>query len=134
VQAKARANGAKKELAMTRSEAVREISKEWLNDTFVAKNVDYGSSYMLSGETLRLWFPDGILIDSPLKCVFMGLLTRMLDKLIRTSNLILRAKAEQVADEKAYVTMGDLGVYGFMTAEVLKNGIKPNSCIDSSDR
>jgi hypothetical protein len=117
---------------MNRAAKVLEISKVWLNDTFVAKNLDYGSSYVLTGTTINLWFPEGIVLDSPVKHVFMGLLTRMLDKLIRTSNLVLRAKKEQVADEKAYVTMGDLGVYGFMTAELLKNGLDENKEHSSS--
>jgi hypothetical protein len=109
---------------MKRSQRVLEISKEWLNDTFVSKNADYGDSYVLTGETIRLWIPEGIVLDTPLKHIYIGLLTRMLDKLIRTSNLVFRGKPEQVRDEKAYMTMGDLGVYGFMACEVLKNSFE----------
>jgi hypothetical protein len=108
---------------MTRNEAVVALVNEW-SATFLDKNADYGSSYLLTGQTLALWFPEGIVIDSPLKMIFVGLLTRMLDKLMRASNLVLRGKKEQVVDEKAYVTMGDLGNYGFMTAELLKNGVE----------
>jgi hypothetical protein len=107
----------------TITQRVLDIAKMWLNDTFVAKNSDYGASYILTGKTIQLWFPDGFSLNSPVKHAYLGLLTRMLDKLIRTSNLILRGREGLVEDEKAYVTMGDLGVYGFMTAELLKNGI-----------
>lgn len=106
---------------MTRNEAVVEIVKEWL-DTFVEKNTDYGSSYLLTGRTIALWFPDGVVLDSPFKMIYYGMLTRMLDKMMRASNLVLRGVSEKVKDEKAYVTMGDLGNYAFMTAELLKNG------------
>jgi len=107
---------------MTRIESVIALSQEWLNDVFVAKNKDYGASYLLTGKTIALWFPQGIVLDSSFKMIYLGMLTRMLDKLIRVSNLVLRSVPEQVKDEKAYVTMGDLGNYAFMTAELLKNG------------
>jgi hypothetical protein len=94
-----------------------------MGETFVAKNEDYGNSHILSGKTIDLWFPEGIVLDTPLKKVFMGLLTRMLDKLIRTSNLVLRGTEEQVKDEKAYQTIGDNGVYSFMAAEAILNGV-----------
>ena len=30
----------------------------------------------------------------------------------------------KIQDEKAYETLGDLGVYGFMAAEVARNGVE----------
>lgn len=104
----------------SRAERVKDIAGSWIGDTFVQKNTDYGSSYILAGETIELWFPEGVTLDSQLKVIFFQLLTRMLDKLIRTSNLVLRGKAELVEDEKAYQTIADNGVYSFMTAELLK--------------
>ena len=103
----------------TRAERVRQIAEEWIGDTFVKKNNDYGNSYILAGNTIKMWFPDGLVLDSHIKVTYFQLLTRMLDKLIRTSNLVLRSKTEQVADEKAYQTIADNGVYSFMTAELL---------------
>ena len=102
-----------------RTERVVEISKEWMDKIFRAKNDDYGESYVLTGQTIHLWLPEGFTIDSEAKAVFIGLLTRMLDKLIRTTHLVFRGSVEKVADEKIYQTMGDLGVYGFMTSEYL---------------
>ena len=92
---------------------------EW-SHTFKAKNSDYGSSYILAAQTVQLWFPEGVTLNSEIKQVYFGLLVRMLDKLLRASNLILRDSQAQVKDEKAYQTLGDLGAYGFMAAEAVK--------------
>jgi len=107
---------------MSRSSEVQAICREWI-DTMAVKNADYGDSHILSGQTLNLWFPDGVPLDTPLKHAFYGLLTRMLDKLIRTANLVLRERTEQVQDEKAYQTIGDNGLYSFMAAELLLHGV-----------
>lgn len=114
----------------TRAEAVHDIARQWVGTTFVEKNADYGNSYILAAETLQLWFPGGVLLDSGIKTTFYQLLVRMLDKLIRTSNLVLRQGTEMVKDEKAYVTIADNGVYSFMAAEVLKNGVERNNECD----
>jgi hypothetical protein len=106
-----------------RVERVIKLSQEWLGQTFVAKNEDYGDSYILTGKTVDLWFPDGVVLDTPLKKTYFGLLTRMLDKLIRTSNIVLRGTVEKVQDERAYQTIADNGVYSFMAAEILLNGV-----------
>lgn len=110
--------------AKPRVERVIKLSQEWLGQTFVAKNQDYGDSYVLTGKTVDLWFPEGVMLNTPLRKTYFGLLIRMLDKLIRTSNLVLRGNEEQVKDEKAYQTIADNGVYSFMTAEVLLNGVE----------
>lgn len=100
------------------------LAQDWVGTTFVQKNQDYGDSYIVAGQTIKLWFPEGVSLDSPLKITFFQLLTRMLDKLIRTSNLVLRGKPNQVKDEKAYQTIADNGVYSFMAAEALLNGVE----------
>jgi hypothetical protein len=107
----------------TRGHRVHDIAQEWVGTTFVEKNADYGNSYIIAAETLRLWFPAGVMLDTQLKTTFYQLLVRMLDKLIRTSNLVLRQGTEMCKDEKAYVTIADNGVYSFMAAEVLKHGL-----------
>lgn len=106
-----------------RAERVAKIAAEWMGQTFVDKNKDYGNSYIVAAQTLELWFPEGVYLDTPLKTAFYQLLTRMLDKLLRTANLVLRAEKEQVADEKAYQTLADNGVYSFMAAEILQSGM-----------
>jgi hypothetical protein len=111
-------------LELSRAERVHAIAQEWVGTTFVDKNTDYGNSYIVAAETLRLWFPDGVVLDTLLKTTYYQLLVRMLDKLIRTTNLVLRQGTECVQDEKAYVTIADNGVYSFMAAEVLKHGVE----------
>lgn len=108
---------------ISRAQRVKDIAGQWIGDTFVQKNNDYGNSYIIAAETIQLWFPEGVSLDSPLKITFFQLLTRMLDKMIRTSNLILRSKTNEVEDEKAYQTIADNGVYSFMTAEVCLHGV-----------
>lgn len=82
------------------------------------KNSNYGNSWLLTGQTLALWFPAGLKIDSPRKAIIYGLITRMLDKMIRLANLELNAEPDKVG-EQAYDTACDLGTYGFMTASVV---------------
>lgn len=109
----------------SRAQRVQDIAQQWVGTTFVEKNSDYGNSYIVAGETIKLWFPDGINLDTQLKMTFFQLLTRMLDKLMRVSNLILRGKENKVSDEKAYQTIADNGVYSFMAAEICLNGVLP---------
>lgn len=110
-------------LVVCRTERVRQLVDEWVGQTFVKKNQDYGNSYIVAARTLELWFPEGVLLNTPLKTAFYQILTRMLDKLLRTSNLVLRQEEEKVTDEKAYATLADNGVYSFMAAEILKCGM-----------
>lgn len=103
------------------SAAVSDTMTKW-TDTYKSKNANYGQSWLLSGETLSLWFPDGIVLDTPRKLVIQGLITRMLDKIIRAAHLELTAETDKVG-EAASETFRDLGVYGFMAAEACE-GLK----------
>ena len=107
----------------SRTDRVQELATQWMSKVFVNKNTDYGNSYILCVRTLRLWFPEGVALDTELKTAYYQLLVRMLDKLIRASNLVLCNLRNRVKDEKAYETMADNAVYSFMTAEVLKYGL-----------
>jgi len=106
-----------------RATRVQEMAQQWIGETFIQKNLDYGNSYVVAGKTIELWFPEGVNLDSPLKITFFQLLTRMLDKILRVSNLILRGKDPGIDNEKAYQTIADNGVYSFMTAEICLNGV-----------
>lgn len=97
-----------------RAEAVVKIMEQW-TETFRKKNSNYGNSWLLTGQTIALWFPQGIKIDSPRKFIMFGLITRMLDKIIRAAQLELTAEPDRVG-EKSSESFGDLGVYGFMSA------------------
>lgn len=99
---------------------VPDLMEGWASK-YKDKNSNYGSSWLLTGQTLTLWFPDGIKLDSPRKAIIYSLLTRMLDKMIRLANLELRAEPDKVG-EASYDTACDLGTYGFMTAALVVEG------------
>jgi hypothetical protein len=80
---------------------------------FRDKNANYGNSWLLSGETLALWFPQGLHIKTVRQQIMHGLVVRMLDKLLRAANLELAGEQDKVG-EKASETFFDLGVYAFM--------------------
>jgi hypothetical protein len=107
-----------------RAERVKDIAKDWVGDLFVKKNRDYGNSYIVAGQTLQLWFPEGVVLDTQLKITFFQILVRMIDKILRTANLILKGVEPEVAEEKAYQTIADNGVYSFMMAEICLNGVE----------
>ena len=93
---------------------VPDIMEAWTN-TFRNKNSNYGNSWLLTGQTISLWFPQGVKLDTVRKQVVHGLLTRMLDKIIRFAHLELLGEDDKVG-EKSAETVGDLGVYGFMAS------------------
>ena len=102
------------ELNQRVSESVTKVMQKWM-DTYKKKNANYGASWLLAGQTLSLWFPQGVKIDTPHKFIMLGLTVRMLDKIIRAAHLELTAEDDKVG-EKSSETFGDLGVYGFMAA------------------
>jgi hypothetical protein len=91
---------------------VPEAIKAWAAK-YENKNANYGNSWLLTGRTWSLWFPDGLTLNTVRRQIMHGLITRMLDKLIRAANLELGGGEDKVG-EKASETFFDLGVYGFM--------------------
>lgn len=104
------------------SSSVIDIMGTWL-ETYKSKNSNYGSSWLLTGQTMALWFPKGIKVDSARKFVMLGLTVRMLDKLIRAAHLELTSEEDKVG-ERSSETYGDLGVYGFMAAAAARGELK----------
>ena len=98
-------------------EKVLEAMDKW-RDTFGKKNRNYGDSWLLTGQTIALWFPDGIELKTVRQHIIYGLLTRMLDKLIRLAHLELAGVPDEVG-EASSETAGDLGVYGLMVSGLL---------------
>jgi hypothetical protein len=94
------------------SELVPEALKAWAVK-FESKNDNYGNSWLLTGQTINLWFPQGLTLNTPRRQIMHGLITRMLDKIIRAANIEL-AGAEDKVGEKASESLFDLGVYAFM--------------------
>lgn len=106
------------------STAVLGVFDRW-SETYKEKNSNYGSSWLLTGETLSLWFPEGVTVDTPRKFIVLGLVVRMLDKLIRVSNLELTGEVDKVG-EKSVDTFGDLGTYGYMAAAMVSDDYMRN--------
>jgi hypothetical protein len=96
------------------SSAVVGLMEQWTS-TYKKKNANYGSSWLLTGETMSLWFPQGVVIDTPRKFIMFGLTVRMLDKIIRAAHLELTPEQDKV-NEASSESFGDLGVYSFMAA------------------
>lgn len=92
---------------------VPEAIKAWASK-YENKNDNYGNSWLLTGETLTLWFPQGLHLDTARRQIMHGLITRMLDKLIRAAHIELAGVQDKVG-EKASETFFDLGVYAFMS-------------------
>ena len=95
------------------SQAVTKMMERW-TDTYRKKNANYGNSWMLTGQILALVFPEGVTLDTPRKFIVMGMVTRMLDKILRYARLELTAEKDKVG-EKSSESAFDLGVYGFMS-------------------
>jgi len=91
---------------------VPEALKAWAQK-YESKNDNYGNSWLLTGQTLALWFPQGLTLNTPRRQIMHGLVTRMLDKIIRAANIEL-AGVEDKVGEKASESLFDLGVYAFM--------------------
>lgn len=93
--------------------AVTKMMEKW-TDTYRRKNENYGNSWLLTGQILAMVFPEGVVLDTPRKFVAIGMITRMLDKILRYARLELTAETDKVG-EKSSESAFDLGVYGFMT-------------------
>jgi hypothetical protein len=92
--------------------AVTKMMEKW-TDTYRRKNENYGNSWLLTGQILALVFPEGVTLDTPRKFIVIGMVTRMLDKILRYARLELTAEQDKVG-EKSSESALDLGVYGFM--------------------
>lgn len=101
------------------SDAVVDIMGRWAG-IYKKKASNYGKSWLLIGPTLHLWFPDGIKLKGPRMYIMMGMLTRMLDKVIRFAQIELNGESDKVGEASAE-TLGDLGTYSFMAASVAED-------------
>lgn len=95
------------------AKSVVAVMEKW-HSKYRDKDENYSASWLLTGETLHLWFGT-VTLDSPQKHVIYGLVTRMLDKIIRGANLELMREKDKVG-ESAHETFADLGTYGFMAS------------------
>lgn len=102
-----------KQFNATLAKAVVPVMEKW-QAKYRSKDENYSASWLLTGETLHMWFGT-VTLDTPQKHVIYGLVTRMLDKIIRGTNLELTREPDKVG-EAAQETFADLGVYGFMAS------------------
>lgn len=110
--------------------AVVEKLREW-TATYKAKNENYGNSWLLTGQILALIFPQGVMLDTPRKFIVIGMVTRMLDKILRYANLELTAEQDKVG-EKSSESAFDLGVYGFMSGTAVLDETTINQLVDAA--
>lgn len=94
---------------------------------FRHKNRAYGEAYLRVGEILHALFPQGLLIKGEQKFSEMGLLVRMLDKILKGTNLRFKNGRQRVTEGKTYHTLDDLGILSFMWADLVEHNTKKPS-------
>ena len=94
---------------------------------FKHKNRDYGEAYLRVGVILNVMFPEGLLIKGEQKFSEIGLLVRMLDKMLKGTNLRFKNGRQAVKDGKSSDTLDDLGVYSFLWADLVEHNAKKPS-------
>lgn len=105
---------------MTQTDRIADTLKKSA-DLFKAKNSDYGDSWKKAGYLLHMMIGEVTLKRDSDHLVF-GVLTRMLDKMNRTANLAFKADRPKVK-ESVGETLRDLGIYAFMLADEIEQGI-----------
>lgn len=83
-------------------------------DLYDRKNADYGDSWRKQGRILAAMFPNGITLKTEEDFTKFFVVTRMIDKLNRATNIEFITKGQQVKDETVKDTYQDLAVYAAM--------------------
>lgn len=94
---------------------------------FKHKNRDYGEACLGAGVILNAMFPEGLLIKGEQKFSELGLLVRMLDKMLKGTNLRFKNGRQAAKGGKSSDTLDDLGVYSFMWADLVEHNAKKPS-------
>ncbi len=101
-------------LGIDRIEQIFDERKE----LFIKKNKNYSNSYIKTGKIISLILENQKLVISNEKDqIAIGLMHRMLDKIVRYINLRFTEQEDEVQESIAE-TIGDLGVYSFMLQEL----------------
>ncbi len=97
---------------------VLELMNRW-QETYKAKEADYGASWLKTGTLLDTFF-DGkqINIRNQTDINVLAVMVRVMDKLSRFTNLWFFSKSNQV-QEPLVDTLCDAGVYMFMLAQLV---------------
>lgn len=82
---------------------------------FQEKNAAYGDAWKKAGQILSIILPDGVKLEDENDMIFMGVMVRKIDKLVRAINLKFNSDVNNLG-EKIQDTLQDDGVYSFMLA------------------
>lgn len=108
---------------MEYSEAVKKVFDE-RKELFVAKNANYGNSWIKTGKILEIIFSENLAkLDNWEDHAAFGVLIRMLDKIVRYSHIRFTGEKDKVG-ESLSDTIGDLGTYALMCAAMEKKNEK----------
>lgn len=94
---------------------------------FKRKNHDYGEVCLRVGVILNAMFPEGLLIKGEQKFSEIGLLVRMLDKMLTGTNLRFKIGRQAAKDGKISQTLDDLGIYSLTWADLIEHKAKKPS-------
>lgn len=94
---------------------------------FKKKNRARGEEHLKVGKILNAMLPEGLQIKGEHKFSEIVILVRMLDKVLRGTNLRFKNSRQRVKDERVQDTLDDLGVYSFMWADLIENNAKKPS-------
>lgn len=100
------------------AETVQQLLDSW-GPLFATKNAAYGDSWSTSGRVLSSLLPKGVVLREEQDFIVYGLLVRMLDKIIRVTNLQFGGASDNVLEASAD-TAADLGVYAAMLSAALR--------------
>ena len=94
---------------------------------FKRKTHDCAEAYLRVGEILNVIFPEGMLIKGQQKFSEIGLLVRILDKILHGATLRFQDSKRRVKGKTTRSTLENLGISSFMWADLIENNTKKPS-------
>ncbi len=91
------------------------------------KHRAHGEKLPKVGKILNAVFPEGLQIKGEHKFSEIVILVRILDKVLRGTNLRFKNGRQRVKNERVQDTLEDLGVLSFTWAELIENNAKKPS-------
>ncbi len=94
---------------------------------FKKTNRACGEEHLKVGKILNAMFPEGVQIKGEHKFSEIVILVRMLDKMLKGTNLRFKNSRQRVKDERVQDILENLGVLSFMWADLIENNTKKPS-------
>ena len=94
---------------------------------FKRKTHDCADAYLRVGEILNVIFPEGVLIKGEQKFSEIGLLVRILDKILHGATLRFKNSKRGVRGKATEDTLESLGVSSFIWADLIEHNAKKPS-------